>query len=75
MGEVGQVIAGFEHCGIHQRWQRRVVSGLEGLERDLQCLGLQPRERSASGTAPRLLAAIQEAAYLAIFERELEHDF
>lgn len=43
MGEICKIIAGFEDGRVHQRRQRGMVAALEGLDGDLDVLGLQER--------------------------------
>lgn len=41
MGKICKIIAGFEDGGVHQRRQRGMVAALEGLNSDLDVLGLR----------------------------------
>jgi hypothetical protein len=41
MRQIRKIVAGFEHCWVHQRGQRRIVTGREALYRHLDNFGLE----------------------------------
>lgn len=43
MGKICKIIAGFENGRVHQRRQRGMVAALEGLDSDIDVLGLRGR--------------------------------
>jgi hypothetical protein len=71
MGQVGQVVAGFEHGRIHQRGQIRVVARLDGEQRRLDSFFL--RGASSVGLSLVGISAVGGGwwEYLAILK--LEH--
>jgi hypothetical protein len=43
MRQICKIVAGFEHCRVHQRGERRVVTALQGLRGDLDIFGLDEK--------------------------------